>query len=518
MKGFFIHIACLTALLLTFISCSRERKEVSAPQEGGVVTIHVGTAALERTKADTPGSDGAGDGGSFSDYSMHFDVPAVSTLSVCVSDNSAGYSLAVLAGGVVTTEVVNSSGSKQIDFHNIPEGRVTIYPVGGALKIYEISYTHAGGTKTWDFANSTFQAMLAAITPLHPHPDLDASGPWDATIDGLTIWSKGNSTWNTTGGYFEFAGGYTGTDDLIILIANSAGDIVITYPDSERPGIPYGTIENQTAVEATLKFDFSTLAAGPYTVYAFGNTSGLWEMTDGTDDYATGSDLLSLTTKTQVDALRFKDQERNTIGWDDAGYAEDWDDGVIVENGRLPVSAKASLTVSSGRNGEAYLELLRCVAKVTAIIKNNTGDALDLVDYRHTVHNINPSSGYVIPRESDDFCGTAGNLLQYPDKKYHSSTPIHISEVGSEEYSWYVFPSQGPYTICIGFTENSSGEPIDHAYYKLPITNWRQQNIPELKRNQHLIVTTRLSVGKTVSFNFTVNDWDDDHVSSVQFD
>ena len=285
-------------------------------------------------------------------------------------------------------------------------------------------------------------------------------------------------------------------------------------------------------MEATLKFDFSTLAAGPYTVYAFGNTSGLWEMTDGTDDYATGSDLLSLTTKTQVDALRFKDQERNTIGWEDASFDDPevpgkrWDDGVTLLNGRMPVSAKASLTVSSGKNGEAYLELLRCVAKVTAIIKNNTTYSLDLVHYRHTVHDINPSSGYVIPRESDDFCGTAGNLLQYPEKKYspipyanpEDVPPIHISTVGSEEYSWYVFPSQGPYKICIGFSEDTSGEPIDHAYYKLPITNWRQQNIPELKRNQHMIVTTRLSEGKTVSFNFTVNDWDDDHVSTVQFD
>lgn len=530
MKGFFVHIACLTALFLTFISCSRERKEESAPQEGGVVTIHVGTAALERTKADTPGSDGAGDGGSFSDYSMHFDVPAVSTLSVWVSDGSAGYSVAVLAGGVVTTSVVNSSVSKKIDFADIPEGRVTIYPLGGALKIYEISYTHAGGTKTWDFDNSTFQAMLAAITPLHPHPDLDASGPWDATIDGLTIWSKGNSTWNTTGGYFEFAGGYTGTDDLIILIANSAGDIVITYPDSERPGIPYGTIENQTAVEATLKFDFSTLAAGPYTVYAFGNTSGLWPMTDGTNNYADGAALKSIETADIVDALRFQDQERNTIGWEDDHFndpgVKTCDDGLVVLNGRIPVSAKASLTVSSGKNGEAYLELLRCVAKVTAIIKNNTTYSLDLVHYRHTVHDINPSSGYVIPRESDDFCGTAGNLLQYPEKKYspipyanpEDVPPIHISTVGSEEYSWYVFPSQGPYKICIGFSEDTSGELVNHTYTKLPITNWRQQNIPELKRNQHMIVTTRLSEGKTVSFNFTVNDWDDDHVSTVQFD
>lgn len=382
MKGLFVHIACLTALFLTFISCSRERKEESAPQKGGVVTISFGTSPLLQTKTETPGDGVVADGG------------------------------------------------------------------------------------------------------------------------GLYLDGSGNP-------------------DLVILIANSDGDIVITYPDSERSGIPYGTLDGAaSATLVRLKFDFSTLAAGPYTVYAFGNTSGLWEMTDGTDDYATGSDLLSLKTKTQVDALRFQDQERNTIGWEDDEFndpgVKQWDDGVTLLNGRMPVSAKASLTVSSGKNGEAYLELLRCVAKVSAIIKNNTSKELFLHSYRHTVHGINPSSGYVIPRESDDFCGTAGNLLQYPEKKYESVPDpyIHVDETSSNTYSWYVFPSQGPYTICIGFTESS----VEHTYFKLPITNWRQQNIPELKRNQHMIVTTRLSEGKTVSFNFMVNDWEDDHVSTVQFD
>lgn len=319
----------------------------------------------------------------------------------------------------------------------------------------------------------------------------------------------------------------SGNPDLIILIANSDGDIVITYPNSGRSGIPYGELDGTaTATEATLKFNFTSLIAGAYTVYAIGNTEGLWPMTDGTNTYSTGSALLSIATAAQVEALRFVDQERNTIGWEDAHYddpgVKTWDDGLTVLNGRIPLSAKASMTVSAGKNGEAYLELLRCVAKVTAIIRNNTTTALDLTHYRHTVHGINPSSGYVIPRETEDYCGTVGNLLQYPEKKYvptpyanpNDVPPIHINVTGSDAYSWYVFPSQGPYKICIGFTTGGT----DHSYFKLPITNWRQEDIPELRRNQHLIVTTRLSEGKTVSFNFTVNDWDDDHVSSVIFD
>ena len=362
----------------------------------------------------------------------------------------------------------------------------------------EMKETGPGGTITLHFGTSTLQTTKVTT-------------PGDGVVaDGGGLYLDGS-----------------GNPDLVILIANSDGDIVITYPNSERSGIPYGTLDGAaTATLVKLSFDFSTLSSGKYTVYAFGNTSGLWPMTDGTNNYASGSDLLSLTTEEQVNNLRFQDQERNTTGWEDDSFndpgVKTWDDGVAVLNSRLPVSARTSLTVSPGKNGEAYLELVRCVAKITAIIKNNTTVALDLLHYRHTVHDINPSSGYVIPRESNDFCGTAGNLLQYPEKKYspdpypdpNDVPPIHISEVGSESYSWYVFPSKGPYTICIGFTENS----IDHTYFKLPITNWSQVNIPELKRNQHMIVTTRLSEGKTVSFNFTVNEWDDDHVSSVIFD
>lgn len=313
--------------------------------------------------------------------------------------------------------------------------------------------------------------------------------------------------------------------DLVILIANNItghedyGKIVMAYPTA-------GTLESSSATDATIKFDFSAKPAGDYTVYAFGNTEGLWDMTTNGSDTYSGATLTSLTTAAQVEALYFKAQTRNTIGWEDAAYdalpdANKYDDGVSIQNSRLPVSAKTSLTVSSRKNGEAYLELIRCVAKVTAIIINNTGEEQKLYNYKHTVHGINPTSGYVLPHESD-YIGTAANLLANPCAKY--SNPdlyIDITAESSQVYNWYVFPSNGPYTLCLTFTLNKdSSDPLKpektYAYTKLPITNWRAEDIPALERNQHITVTTRISKGLTVSFNFEVNRWTE-HTAAVEF-
>lgn len=338
--------------------------------------------------------------------------------------------------------------------------------------------------------------------------------------------TPGDSTVADGGGIYRDG---SGNPDLVILIANSEGSLVVKYPT-------HGTLQSSTSTEATIKFDFSAQPAGEYTVYAFGNTEGLWEMTtDGTDSYS-GATLTTLTTAAQVEALRFKDQWRNTIGWKDAGYdalpaEKKYDEGIALKNGRLPVSAKASLTVSAGKNGEAYLELIRCVAKVTAVMINNTGVAMDLYGYRHSVRNINPPAGYVLPHE--DELGGDGNLLVNPAVKYSylrpdlypsedDVPPVHIRATGSETYDWYVFPSEGPYNINIAFTLNKgSTDPTapekSYAYKDLPITNWRAEDIPALGRNQHITVTTRISKGLTVSFNFNVTDWTE-HTASVEFD
>lgn len=315
-----------------------------------------------------------------------------------------------------------------------------------------------------------------------------------------------------------------GNPDLVILIAsNATGDIVATYPSSGRSGVVNGTCKNHSSTDAVLSFDFTTKDAGEYTVYAFGNTEGLWPMTYDPDDddlSLSGSQLTSLTTADQVEALRFVAQTRNTQGWEEAGHEDEYDDGVALKNSRLPISAKAPLTVSAGKNGEAYLELLRCVAKVTAIIKNNTGEAMDLYNYKHTVHNINPNTGYVIPH-LDDFIGTPGNLVANPCSKYSLlDMTIPISMEGSQAYDWYVFPSEGPFNICITFTlfkNNVGGTEKTYTYKNLPVTDWRANDILRLERNQHLTVTTRISKGLTVSFNFQVTPWEEE-TATVEFD
>lgn len=316
--------------------------------------------------------------------------------------------------------------------------------------------------------------------------------------------------------------------DLVILIANNItghedyGKIVMAYPT-------VGTLKSSfatSATQATIKFDFSAKPAGDYIVYAFGNTEGLWDMTTNGSDTYSGASLTTLTTAAQVEALYFKPQAHNTVGWEDSGYdalpaAQKYDDGIALKNSRLPMSAKTSLTVTDGKNGEAYLELLRCVAKVTAIIINNTGAEMDLYNYKHTVHGINPTSGYVLPHEND-VTGTAANLLANPCAKYDNpDLHIPITSEGSQAYNWYVFPSNGPYTICLTFTLNKgSTDPTKpektYTYTKLPITNWRAEDIPALGRNQHITVTTRISKGLTVSFNFEVNTWTE-HTAEVEF-
>ena len=144
---------------------------------------------------------------------------------------------------------------------------------------------------------------------------------------------------------------------------------------------------------------------------------------------------------------------------------------------------------------------------------------MNLYDYKHTVHGINPTQGYVIPH-AEDVIGDPANLVANPCAKYDmAGFAVPITSDGSMDYDWYVFPSNGPYTICLQFTLNKGEEnQKTYTYNGLPITDWRAQDIPALGRNQHLIVTTRVSRGLTVSFNFKVVTWEDEHSASVTFD
>ena len=557
----------LATLLLALFSCTREEK-VEVPEGDGIVRIHFSTAQLEVTKATIPGDAQAGDGGGFSDFYMNFDAPAAGTLKIWASStDGTTQKLCILEGGVVTTE--NCTGtSKPSDgaAFNVgvaDKGPVTIYPCDGVSKIYKMTFTYEdiGGDTivlTWDFGDVAFQGLLSnplivtVLPPASSIPSMDADTPWMITLEGLTIWSKTSSRWvSGAGGYFQW-GGYFNSNaalapvDLVILIADNQegsptrGNIIATYPDSGRDGVVDGDMVSQSTVDAVVSFQLPGKGAEwDYTVYAFGNTAGLWSMTtDGSDTYS-GATLTSLTTAAQVEALKFKAQTRNNHKWEPLDEGDDendnavsddyealsnsekYDDGVLLgAGGRLPVSAKAPLTVTLGGNGEAYLELLRCVAKVTAKIINNTGYPMNLYDYKHTVHGINPNQGWVIPHD-DDVIGTPAVLLANPCAKYNNDAMyIPISSDGSKEYNWYVFPSTGPYVLCLQFTldKPNPAKKKTYTYTHLPITNWRAQSIPALERNQHLTVTTRISKGLTVSFNFEVTTWAPEHNAAVEFD
>lgn len=176
-------------------------------------------------------------------------------------------------------------------------------------------------------------------------------------------------------------------------------------------------------------------------------------------------------------------------------------------NGRMPLSAKGELVVSSGKNGQVRLELLRCIAKVTAEFINNTGETLDLDHYSHYIKNICPDNGYIIKHPAVSPASAVMGTL---------NATVNDHEIVSESslsHSWYVFPSVGPYTCDIHFTVDEK----DYTYNDLPVTNNRREDIPSLTRNQHLHIVTRISKGLKVSFNFEVANWED--VSAqVQFD
>ena len=287
-----------------------------------------------------------------------------------------------------------------------------------------------------------------------------------------------------------------GNPDLIVLIADAAsGNIVKRFPGE-------GELLSLSATEARLAFSFAGNAAGNYIVYAFGNAQGLWPMIeegqDDTDDskviYSTDlTNPAKVPSRAVLEALRFR-----KLG---ANIAPE------LINGRMPLSAKGELEVSSGKNGQVRLELLRCIAKVTAEFINNTGMDLDLSNYSNSIVNICPDRGYIIqhPAVSPE-SAVMGTLVA-------EVAEHNVLHEGSISRSWYVFPSVGPYTCDISFTANNK----QYSFPGLPVTDVKRVDIPCLYRNQQLYIVTRISRGLKVSFNFEVADWDEVE-EEIQFD
>ena len=323
----------------------------------------------------------------------------------------------------------------------------------------------------------------------------------EGTMVTMSFYTGTMQTRATTPGDGDVADGggiyqENGVPDLIILVAEvESGNIVKRYPSE-------GELLSLSETEAKVAFSFAGNNAGDYIVYAFGNAQGLWPMVMEGDDDNNPSEVLYAEDLTDPDKvpkravleeLRFKKLDANVAP--------------ELINGRMPLSAKGALEVSSGKNGQVRLELLRCIAKVTAEFINNTGGTLDLDHYSHYIKNICPDNGYIIKHPAVSPASAVMGTL---------NATVNDHEIVSESslsHSWYVFPSVGPYTCDIHFTVDEK----DYTYNNLPVTNNRREDIPSLTRNQHLHIVTRISKGLKVSFNFEVANWED--VSAqVQFD
>ena len=272
------------------------------------------------------------------------------------------------------------------------------------------------------------------------------------------------------------------TPDLVILIANSSGNIVATYPGGT------GELEG-SPLPNSVSISFKGLGQGDYTVYAFGNTEGFWSMKSGGSDV---SNLTALTTASQVEALQFQPE------------ASDVDSHTCLKvlQNRLPLSAKGTVTLGASGNGKIELPLLRCVAKVTARFENQFGSDLTLYHFSNTMKKMRPTAGYVAPHVNDFPVdpADASDLTS-------GETTLSISDGEAYEEFWYVFPSIGPYTCDVQFSQTDGGDLLQ--YLNLPIHDDHARSITKLDRNQHLTITTRISAGKKVSFNFEVSDWDE---------
>lgn len=275
----------------------------------------------------------------------------------------------------------------------------------------------------------------------------------------------------------------SGNPDLFIAIANYSGEVIATYTGTDTEDAEL--VEDATATQMSVRFKKIT-NSGEYTVFALANTSGVTWGVPSASDWTT-----SLTTASAIDNLMFND-----LG----------EYGSLSVTDRMPLSAKGKLTISENLNGHVELEMLRCVAKVGFMFKNETGDALTLTNCHVGIEKINPTLGYLFPRdEGADAAGTARDI-----DLFSGNISIAVDQTTSMYGMKLVFPSVAPertvgsrYFCNISFEVN--GDP--KTFTDLPIHDKMSRDIQALGRNQYLQITTRINKGLNISFNFEVIDW-----------
>ena len=276
--------------------------------------------------------------------------------------------------------------------------------------------------------------------------------------------------------------------DLFIAIANYGGTIVATYPGANTECLEASA--TQISIRFTQTQASQDWTSGDYTVYAVANTK-LANSTDGVWGATSVTQWSAYTSASALDALCF-----SALSSSDLPTVTD----------RMPLSAKGTLSVNEYGNGQAELELQRCVAKIGFKFNNETGQDLTLTDCNVTIEDISPTQGYVFPR-SNDVTGTARDLVLI-----NSTKSIEAGETTDLYGDLLVFPSVAParavgsrYYCSISF---DIGER-HYSFTDLPIHDKQSHDILALGRNQYLQIETRINKGLDVSFNFVVDDWNE---------
>ena len=284
-------------------------------------------------------------------------------------------------------------------------------------------------------------------------------------------------------------------DLWVFLVSDDDDEIKARYPGS---GMTDGQLHaGFSALRDTVSFQ--GLADGPYTVYAFANTEGL--ALTGSPDLGTVSD------RDDLDDLLFAA----------LGTTPGTDTISLLAN-RLPLAATAPLTVTENNNGSTTVEMVRCLAKITVEMINQTTETLSMPEHLGdpglsiTLHKMNPNQGYVF-EHTPDIPLAAYDPGPSGDVEYVCNTTIAAGD--TLKMVRYVFPSDtlrcGPFTTDVSFY--LAGDDETYSYTDLPIIDYRARHLAQLARNTHLHLEIRVSRKKRVSFNFRVEEWN--NVSST---
>ena len=345
-------------------------------------------------------------------------------------------------------------------------------------------------------------AALAAVILLftascqEKDPVLTESGKISVTIASGNIVTRSLSDDIADGSAIIVNG--SGEPDLVLGIANSSGDLVAWWPDDFWGAMETGfssecRTDNTDETKSTIYF--TGPGRGSYTVFAVANTAGL--------PASTITALQSATTISALEAL----QLTVASGEPDFGAT-------------MPLTARGALSVNSSGNGQIDLELLRPVAKISITFINQTDGAVDIHDCEVTLEDLNPSRGFLFEQDPDYVSGydrdltiTGTNPLVFTDNR--STLPVKT-----------VFPSIAParlvgsrYFLNVHFRVTkknqvyNANDPDTYSEYDfedLPIHDNRSKDIPNILRNQHLKIETRITKRAEehdYSFNFEVQDW-----------